>query len=69
MIKEDDDCLTFIIPGVPGSVHRHLDALAVDRGLDGAGVQADRQVETLPSPRPSNKPQIRAQIIIDFWVL
>ena len=42
--------LTFIIPGVPGSVHRDLDTLAVDRGLDGACVQGDRQVETLPSP-------------------
>ena len=52
--------LIFIIPGVPGSVHRHLDALAVDRGLDGACVQGNRQVETLPSPGPSNKPEIRA---------
>ena len=47
---------TFIIPRVPGSVHRHLDTLAVDRGLDWAGVQRDRQVETLPSARPPHKP-------------
>ena len=51
--------LTFIIPGVPRSVHRDLDALAVDRGLDWAGVQGDCQVETLPAPGPSNKPEIR----------
>ena len=47
---------TFIIPRVPGSVHRHLDTLAVDRGLDWAGVQRDRQVETLPSAGPPHKP-------------
>ena len=52
--------LTFIIPGVPGSVHRDLDALAVDRGLDWAGVQSYRQVETLPSPGPPHEPEIRS---------
>ena len=66
--------LTFVIPGVPRSVHRHFDTLAVHRGLqcphsdhrehdsthlDRAGVDCDDQVEALAPARPPHKPQVR----------
>ena len=43
---------------LPGSVHRHLHTLGVDGDLRGGGADQDVQVETLPSPAATNKPQI-----------
>ena len=49
---------TFNVPRVSRPVDGHLDALAVDGGEDGAGVDGDGEVEALAPARSPNKSEV-----------